>query len=230
MRDEQTDCAVAPAPFPVELLVWLSPSFPIGGFAYSQGLETAVDRGWVTDARSLTAWLSALIHHGALHNDLILMALIFEAKTENQIDEITALSKALQPSAERAAEALTQGRSFAAAFEAGWLKSPGRLTDGADLTLPVAVAFAARSYGFDAGTTLEAFALSFCSNAISAAIRLGVIGQFDGQRITAQLLPDMRLKAHTATRSTIADLGSATYGADLATMLHETQTTRLFRS
>jgi urease accessory protein len=59
---------------PAELLIWLSPAFPVGGFAYSQGLETAAARGWVTDAETLGGWLAGLAKHGALRNDLIILS------------------------------------------------------------------------------------------------------------------------------------------------------------
>ena len=77
---------------------------------------------------------------------------------------------------------------------------------------------------------IYAYAIAFCHNLMSAAIRLGVIGQFDGQRLLAGILPRIRRASGAALGAPLDDLGSATYGADLAAMLHETQITRLFRS
>ena len=132
--------------FPVELLIWLSPAFPIGSFAYSQGLETAVADGLVTDAAALEAWLAALTEHGALGNDLVILALAYRAATAAGRDEIAELAAALQPSAERYFEAVTQGEAFLLAYHEAWSRA-GRIVLGAGLrpTLAVAVGLAARN-------------------------------------------------------------------------------------
>lgn len=219
---------------PAELLVWLSPFFPVGGFAYSQGLETAVAKRWVSNAASLASWMAALVGHGALANDLVIISLVMRTGDDEEVGELVELAAALQPSAERAAEALDQGRSFRAAYEAGWAAGaidPGCWpADGVALTLPVAVALGARAYGFSAQPVLDAYAVAQVNNLVSAAIRLGVIGQFDGQRVIADLLPELRTAVARAVDTTVDDLGTASFGADLATMLHETQQPRLFRS
>ena len=220
-------------PFPGELLIWLSPSFPIGSFAYSQGLEAAVDRGWVEDAEALQDWLVALIRHGAARNDLVIIALIMRADHPSGLLDLIELSTALQPSAERAKEALDQGRSFIAAYKAGWSPSDADCEAFADIgnvTFPAALAVAARAETLALNATLEAYAIAICSNLLSAAIRLSVIGQFQAQRMLADLLPVIRETGQSAEHATVDDLGSSTYGADLASMHHETQVTRLFRS
>ena len=217
--------------FPAELLIWLSPAFPIGAFAYSQGLETAVARGWVRDAATLTAWLSSLARHGSLRNDLIMLSLVRRASDDGTIRELAELSAALQPSKERSEEALVQGQAFMEAFRAAWAEPDESLAPaGGPVTLPVAVGQAARARGLPLQATLIAYATAFTTNLVSAAIRLGAIGQFDGQRMLAALLPELRETCRLALNATEDDLGSATFAADLASILHETQTTRLFRS
>lgn len=235
MRDAETDSSRAvplrtEGGFPGELMIWLSASFPVGGFAYSQGLETATQKAWVKDRSSLTEWLSALLHHGALKNDLILISLIQRLQDESGVKDFVELAGALQPSAERAAEAVGQGGSFVQAYEAAWCEGHSPYAPSSIVTLPAALAIAARHHSVPVEATLEAYAITFLNNLISAAIRLSVVGQFDGQRIMASLLVDIRLVCADARTATENDLGSATYGADLAAMLHETQTTRLFRS
>ena len=73
MRDSEHDTSESQDTLPIELMIWLSPAFPIGGFAYSQGLESAVAEGWVTDSATLGAWGQVTALHGALRNDLILL-------------------------------------------------------------------------------------------------------------------------------------------------------------
>ncbi|MEM8974093.1 MAG: urease accessory UreF family protein, partial [Pseudomonadota bacterium] len=198
MDDLSTNIGRTLSGMPGELMIWLSPAFPVGGFAYSQGLETAVANAWVSDKDTLTDWLRCVIMHGALRNDLILLALILRARSEPELAELQDLSAALQPSAERAKEASDQGRSFWAAYQAAW--APGNNSQAVDrgamtlgamtlepMTLTAAVGIAARDYEMETTAVLEAFALAFVGNQISAAIRLGAVGQFDGQRITADL-------------------------------------------
>ncbi len=234
MNDTQPDMKSAHGRMPAELLVWMSPAFPTGAFAYSQGLETAVTQGWVSNAENLQSWMEMSCLHGALRNDLILMSLVMRSDSDPQIQELADLSAALQPSAERAQETLDQGRSFWTAYREAWRPKQHRAMDDIipdnSMTLPVAVALAASEHAIAADGALESYAIAFASNQISAAIRLGVIGQVGGQRVIADLMPNLRRLSEQAVSATEADLGSATYGVDLACILHETQTTRLFRS
>jgi urease accessory protein len=233
MRDLPPDPLLTASSFPSELLIWLSPSFPVGSFAYSPGLEAAVDQEWVHDRATLLDWITALVRHGAIKNDLILISLIKRASDLSNIRELVELSVALQPSAERAQEATDLGRNFVAAYRAGWTtqSTDEDVFDAFDVvTFPAALAIAARAHDLDPVATAESYAVAFCTNLLSAAIRLSVIGQFDGERLMATLLPIVRGAVQFASLATIDDLGSATYGADLASMLHETHTTRLFRS
>jgi urease accessory protein len=219
--------------FPAELLIWLSPAFPVGAFAYSQGLETATERGWVMDAATLSAWLTALVRHGPLRNDLILLSLVHRAPDDATIAALAELATALQPSRERAEEAAVQGAAFIDAYRAAWTAAeirPAVIPANAPVTLPVAVGIAARAHGFPLLSTLIAYGTAAQANLVSAAIRLGVIGQFDGQRVLAAALPVLREVCGSAIRASEEDLGGAAFAADLASILHETQTTRLFRS
>ncbi len=221
---------------PAQLLVWLSPAFPIGSFAYSHGLERAAEIGVVKDRGSLQAWLSDLLEQGSLRNDLILLSLAWRAVTARdsaRIGEIAELAAALQPSAERHFETVTQGEAFLAAIEAAWptpAVSDLRSAYRGEVALPVAVATAAAGHSIGLRPTLQAYALSFISNLVSASIRLSVIGQTDGQRILASLLGDVRRACTAAELSDTDQLGTATFAADLASLEHETQYTRLFRS
>jgi urease accessory protein len=214
--------------FPAELLIWLSPAFPIGAFAYSQGLETAAASGMVTDAATLTDWLTALAEHGSLHNDLIILSLVHRAPDDHSIRMLSELAAALQPSRERAEETLQQGQAFLDAYHAAWAGG-GKLPLERP-PLHVAVGAASRAHGFDLAPTLIAYATAFATNMVSAAIRLGVIGQFDGQRVLAALMPRLRESASCAMKAGEDNLGSATFAVDLMSIRHETQAVRLFRS
>jgi urease accessory protein len=220
--------------FPAELFLWLSPAFPVGGFAFSHGLEKLVEDGIVADRASLSAWLTDLATSGSLHNDLLLLAEAWRAVQANDPARFLAvaeLAAALQPGAERQLESLTQGRGFGAACTAAWeVPSLALLAHSNRLAYPIAVGAAAADRNILLAPTLEAYALGFCSNLMSAAIRLSVIGQFDGQRVLADLLPILKAAARDAASGTLDDLGGACFASDLASLAHETQHVRLFRS
>ena len=218
------------------LQIWLSPSFPTGAFAYSHGLEKVVEHGWIKDRATLQDWLIDLIEHGSLRNDLILLSASWRAVTTGELPDlpsVAALAAAYQPSAERYLEATQQGRSFVTQIETAW-PMPGldfqQASRGATPTLAVALGYTAAMHGLDLSETLRAYAVGFIGNLTSAAIRLSVIGQTDAQRVTSALLERLLSAADAASDSTLDDLGSATWRADLASLQHETQHTRLFRS
>jgi urease accessory protein len=220
------------------LQTWFSPAFPIGSFAYSQGLESAADAGLVRDEATLGDWIADLLRLGSISNDLILAACAWKSAAARAWPELNAsaeLAAALQPSAERRFEAVTQGSSFLDAISAAWpcealSEALDRLAKDAPIPYAAAAGLAAAAHGLRLGPTLEAFALAFVSSQASAAIRLGLIGQTAAQRIMAALLPAAAQAVSRAAAATLDDIGSACFSADLSTLEHETQYTRLFRT
>ena len=216
------------------LMAWLSPAFPVGAFAYSQGLEWAVEAGDIVDAKSLGGWLVELLLHGSPRNDAILFAESFraaEAGDWRALTEANILAIALANSAERRLETTAQGTAFVAAARAAWDCEPlRRLADEERVAYPIAVAAAAGGHNLPLLPSLEAFGLAFIGNLVSAVVRLGPIGQTHGQKILAALIPRIKALAREAEMSTLADLGGAAFRSDIAAMRHETQYSRLFRS
>lgn len=218
------------------LLIWLSPAFPVGAFAYSHGLEWAHEAGDVIDAASLQEWIADLLDHGAARNDAILFAGTFRATAAGDrvgLAEVAELALALANSAERRLESTTQGDAFVAAIAKSWpcaaVDLCRQVWDG-PVVYPVAVGVAAAGHGLALPAALQAFALGFVANLVSAAIRLGVVGQTDGQRIIAGLIPAVLGLAAFAENASLDDLGGCAFRSDLASLQHETQYTRLFRS
>jgi urease accessory protein len=218
------------------LMTWLSPSFPVGAFAYSSGIEWAVEAGDVTDAASLRDWLSALLTDGAGFCDAVFLAQTHRAVSSHDdaaLREIAELAAAFVPSRERQLETSTQGRAFIDTARAAWS------CDGLDevisactlpIVYPVAVGLVSAAHGIPLQPALHAFLHAVVSNWISAGARLIPLGQTDSQRVLAQLEADVAATAMRAMSASSDDLGSATFRADLASLRHETQYTRLFRS
>ena len=217
------------------LMIWLSPSFPVGAFAYSHGLEWAFEAGDVTDAATLRDWLDALVSQGSLRNDLILFACAHRAAQADGegLAEIAELALALANSSERRLETVTQGNAFIAALRAAWpcaaIERLRALWRG-DVAYPLAVGVASAGHGLPLLPSLEAYGLAFAANLVSASVRLGLIGQTDGQRITAALVPSLHAAAHAAETATLDDVGGCCLRSDIAALRHETQYSRLFRS
>lgn len=217
-------------------MTWFSPSYPVGAFAYSHGLEWAQETGDLADAASLKGWLTDLIELGSARNDAILLATTWRAARARQWAEaasITELGLAMATSTERRMETVTQGNAFVLAslaahpcdtlcqFRESW---PG------DVPYPIAVAVTAAGHNVGLGELLPAFVLGFAANLVSAAVRLGIVGQTDGQRVLAGLMPAISTLAAQAETSTLDDLGSCAFRSDIASLRHETQYSRLFRS
>lgn len=218
------------------LMVWLSPSFPVGAFAYSHGLEWAFESGDLHDAATLRDWLDALVSHGSLRNDLILFACAaraIETRDDAALIEVAELALALANSAERRLETVTQGNAFVSALRAAWpcaaIERLKAVWD-ADVAYPVAVAVASAGHILPLPAALEAYGLAFVANLVSASVRLGIVGQTDGQKITAGLVPALQEAADAAGSVTLDDLGGCTLRSDIASLRHETQYSRLFRS
>jgi len=218
------------------LLVWLSPAFPVGSFAYSHGLEWAHEAGDVVDFETCRSWIADLVSSGSGRNDAILLTETWRAMRGpdfEQLDTVIELSLALQPSSERYLESTMQGKAFLTTARAAWsnetLDHFSKHHKG-DITYPVAVGIVTASYAMPLSQVLEAFLTAFVSNLVSACVRLGAIGQTDGQRVIAALMPLIREEAHNAQSSSLDDLGSSVFRSDLASLHHETQYTRLFRS
>lgn len=221
-----------------KLMAWLSPAFPVGGYSYSHGLEWAIEDGSVRDGATLAAWLGDVLAHGAGHNDAILFLQAWRAADAGDTDrlrQVAEIGAAFQPSRERHLESTAQGRAFLAAVQAAWpcdRLATLALAFSANeaLPYPVAVALAAAAHDMAAEPALGAMLNGFVANVVSAGVRAIPIGQTDGLRVVAGLGPTVDAIIAAASAATLDDLGGAALRADIASMKHETQYTRLFRS
>jgi urease accessory protein len=231
-----TDISESEAASLYRLMTWLSPSFPVGAFSYSSGLEWAVEAGDITDAASLRQWLASMLVNGAGICDGIFLAHAYRAASSGDdalLADIVELASAFAPSRERHLETTAQGRAFIEIARAAWHNALlDRLITSckAAIVYPVAVGLVSAAHAIPLAPTLHAFLHAVTSNWISAGARLLPLGQTDSQRVLAQLEPDVAATAKRALVASLDDLGSATFRADLASMRHETQYTRLFRS
>jgi urease accessory protein len=214
------------------LMSWLSPSYPVGAFAYSHGLEHAVEAGRVTDLTTLTAWVDAVLVQGTGSVDGPVFRETYAAVWSSnwpRLDEIATLGTAFQATAEFALESRSQGAAFLKATRAAWPAAAlGRLGEGPVYPVAVAAACAAHKIALEDG--LSAYFHAFAANLVSAGVRLVPLGQSDGQAALAALETSVVLAGNRAMTIPLDDLGSAAPLIDFDSLFHETQYSRLFRS
>lgn len=206
------------------LAQWLSPAYPVGAFTYSHGLEALVDCGTVHDAASFSHWLQDTLVHGAGHNDVILLAAAYKADDLSALTEADNLARALAPSAERLLETDQQGSAFVRTASAI------HDLDLTQLTYPVAVGRAARLQDLPLPETARFFLHAFAANLTSAATRLVPLGQTEAQSVLTALTSLCQSIADQAITEPLSAIASTTFASDIASMRHETQYSRLFRS
>lgn len=219
----------------LRLLSWLSPAFPVGGFAYSHGLEQAVEAGLLRHRDDVTGWIGAIVSRGGGWVDAVLFAQAHRAVATDdrlRLSAVADLADSWRATAETAGESSAQGKAFLAAVEAAWPDL------GLEEWLPclprpsysVAVATAAALAGIAEQAALSAFLHAVAANLVSAAVRLIPLGQTDGLRVLAALAAVLPAVVQRAGHTPLDDVGSAVPMVDWTSMRHETQYTRLFRS
>jgi len=230
--------AVHPLPF-LRLQAWLSPIFPTGSYSYSHGLEWAVEAGSVHDRASLVDWLSADLRYGSGRNEAIFFREAWTCAVlgdRSGLLEIAELAAAFRGTSEFALESAQQASACRSTLSQVW---PDFLLDeiagalaGRCISLSLAVVLGIRcaSQEIPLVLGLSAFLQSYVANLVTAGVRLIPLGQTDGQAAIAALEDTVLATSADPATTAIHDLGSAAFMVDLASMAHETQYTRLFRS
>ena len=216
------------------LLSWVSPSFPTGGFSYSHGIEGAAAGGAVHDRITLEIWVTAIIVRGSGRIDADTLCAAYRASAAGNVAALVAANRrgtAYRATAELALEAAQQGSAFVDTCRAAWPGTfPACWDPAEEVCLAAAFGAAAAHAGIALGHALVGYLQGFAANLVAAGLRLGIIGQTDGQRILAALEPIVGRAAAAAISREPADFGASTFAADVASMAHELQYSRLFRS
>jgi urease accessory protein len=218
------------------LMAWLSPAYPVGAFSYSSGIEWAAESGDITNAESFRRWLGVIIESGSAFCDAALFVHAHRAAAADDWDAlrvVAELAAAFVPSKERHLETTAQGRAFIEATRAAWpCVALDRLVETwqGPLAYPVAVGVTAAGHGIAVEPALSAYLHAVTANLISAGVRLVPLGQTEGQRLLAAHELVVAATAARALATPLDQIGSAAFRADIASMRHETQYTRLFRS
>ena len=211
----------------LRLMTLFSPVFPVGGFAYSHGLEQAVHENFIKNAEDLFNWLDDLLIHGSLHNDAVLIAEAWRSTDQGKsIIALVEIANANAASKERFLEIDLQGRAFCKAVaHTGFLKEIYEA-----LPYPVAVGVLGHQLEISLSSVLTAYLHTFLSNLVQAAIRLVPLGQSDGVKTMAKLEKTILAITENSDKLTLDNLGSCCFLSDIMAMRHETLYSRIFRS
>lgn len=224
MSNTPTDAAL------LRLLQLASPTLPVGGYAFSQGLETAVEQGWLEDASATREWLQQQLLYSLARVDVPLLLRLHRAAAAGDSETLAYYNRYALACRETAELRLT---------DSAMGEALGRLMRelgeplpelGRDVSFVAAFACAAAHWQIEAPTTVNGYLWSWLENQVAAATKLVPLGQSAAQRLLGELMPALE-RAHAAGR----EVGDHAIGASLpvlalASAWHETQYTRLFRS
>lgn len=219
-----------------KLQTWFSPSYPVGAYTYSHGLENAFENAHITNVTEAIDWISDIITQGNGFADAVFLTEAFNAavdKDDQKLIEITEYAVAFCGTKELRLESESQGAAFLTIIQ-NVETNPElwkiiNLWQGA-YPYAVVVGAAAGAEGIELNALITAFLHGFVSNMSSALVRIVPFGQTDGQRIISALAPIVEQVTEQAISTDYKNLTTSTMMVDLTSMQHETQYTRLFRS
>lgn len=216
----------------LQLLRLVSPSLPIGGFAYSQGLEYAIESQWLNTDEALQDWLQGVLHQGLGRTDLPVLLRYYRALEQGDFEALEHWNQWLRATRE-SQELLFEDEQLGLALKRLLLSL--QLIER-DTPLPdspgYSCLFAIAAYRFQipAQSAALGFAWSWLENQISVACKTIPLGQTAAQQLICRLLPELVRCVDQAGRLDDGALGSTLPGFGLASALHESQYSRLFRS
>lgn len=220
----------------ISLLHLASPQLPVGGFAYSQGLESAVEAGLVTDAASAGGWIGGVLNASLAHFEVPLLARLVAAWRDGQSAEVVRLNTLFAASRETSElldETGRMGRALGVWLRDLDVAGGARLVvvAGLDpLTYPAAFACAAAALGLTPEDAVIAYLWAWMENQVIAAVKLVPLGQTAGQRLLLDLGPGLPAIAERALDLPEREWSSMAPGLAILSSRHETQYSRLFRS
>lgn len=209
----------------------ISPALPVGAYAYSQGLETAIEEAWVSDEQTTVAWLSGVLQNSLLKVDVPVLCRLYDAWQQDDLATVQQWNDfllAMRESRELRDEDRQLGQSLARllndlGFEQAYFNKPA-------CSFMSLFSLAAVKWQIPLRDTASGFLWSWCENQVAAAIKLVPLGQTSGQRILGQMIEVIDQRLETSLQLKDDEIGSVLPGLAMASAWHESQYSRLFRS
>ena len=232
MTTTNTEAAL-PAPALLRLLQLVSPALPIGGYNFSQGLEYAIEAGWVRDEASALGWIAGLMSASVSTLDTPVLHRLYDAWSADDAGAVDRWSRFLIASRETSelrAEDRHLGRSLAKVLAEAGLAPAREWQTRPDATFATLFALGCARWRVDAHACTWGYLWTWAENQVLAALKAVPLGQSAGQRMLDALIAQIPQVAQRATTLNDAQIGSAAPMHLIASAAHETQYTRLFRS
>lgn len=210
-----------------------SPTLPVGGFTYSQGMEWAVEAGWVQDAQALESWLEGLLAHSMATLELpILLRLYQSIAAADQISTVRWCKYLLanRETLELRREERQRGAALAKLLPNLDIKIPAELQQSVESTQLAGIALAANQWNISAVDSCKGYAWSWLENSAMAGVKLIPLGQTQGQQVMLRVAAKIPAAIALSAKLAESEIGSSTPAQAIASSSHETQYTRLFRS
>ncbi len=214
------------------LLQLISPSLPIGGYTYSQGIEWAVESGWIANERDLCQWLEGLMHGNLVYVELPILKRMLGAWARHDLHRLEQLNTRLIASRETRELRLEESNRARAFYDLLRVLEPA----AAEYEPPLrrsqlaGFSFACQRWGIDYERAAQGLALSWLENLVLAAVKIIPLGQTAGQQAIFELGRQIPALAAAAASVDDDDIGASSMALAIASARHETQYTRLFRS
>lgn len=223
---------MASAPL-LHLLHLVSPALPVGAYAYSQGLEFAVEQHWVSSLAEAEDWIGSVLSHSVGGLDLPVLQRLYRAFSNGDLAQAEYWNDYLQASRE-SHELLLEDRQMGEALQRLLLSLnldiAARWPEASTPSFATAFAMAACYWQLTEADAMQGFAWSWLENQVAAAIKLVPLGQTDGQRLLLTLMPLLEQTVINAKQREDDELGVGLPRLAVASAQHETQYSRLFRS
>ncbi|MCS5588188.1 MAG: urease accessory protein UreF [Porticoccaceae bacterium] len=215
----------------LRLLQLSSAALPVGGYSFSQGLEYAIDSGWLKNAEDISQWLSLQLQQSLANTDLPLLSRQLQAARiadSKAMDYWNCYTLACRETSELRLNDTAMGAAMVRLLN--HLDVPMPLCEQREITFVAAFAMAAAHWQIDCRTACQGYLWSWLENQVAAATKLVPLGQTSAQQLLGELLPVIPLAINQS--ETIADeqIGSSLPAVAMASAWHETQYSRLFRS
>ncbi len=217
----------------LKLLQLSSPTLPVGAFAYSQGLEAAIESSLISNRKELELWLKDVLLLSLKQVDLPLFARIYKSWEENDIEKVLYWNQCLK--AQRETQELRNedqhlGLALLRLLSDLEIKEVNNLKGKTDLCFITLFTLAANKWNITLEQSAHGFVWSWLDNQIAAAIKLVPLGQTDGQRVLSELLPEIPEIVSAGLNIEDNDIGASLPMLAILSSQHETQYSRLFRS
>jgi urease accessory protein len=218
-----------------QLRLWqlISPALPVGAYAYSQGLEYAIEAGWLKTDVDVHAWVSGQLMHNLAHLDIPILVRLYRAWQNNdmaQVDYWTRYLLASREAAELKTEDQNLGRALATLLNQLDITAASEYLDSEQVAFATMLALAGVHWQINLVELCQGYLWMWSENQVAAAIKLVPLGQTQGQKMLIQLADRIPRAVDLGLQLEDNAIGMSAPGLGIASALHETQYSRLFRS